>query len=99
MTSSNFQFPIITDASNNLILPNSAPFYCSKVPDIDNLIKLVMDAFNKKLYKDDRAVVVLNSEQRWLQNPGSLYTQNQEQQNIFFFEAIEAEHWSISSFK
>lgn len=31
--------------------------YCPKYADVDNLMKLVLDALNKEAYKDDRQVV------------------------------------------
>ncbi|EKX54196.1 hypothetical protein GUITHDRAFT_132589 [Guillardia theta CCMP2712] len=37
-------------------LKDSAPVYPAKVPDLDNLVKFVLDALNEKLYQDDKQI-------------------------------------------
>eukprot|EP00960_Hanusia_phi_P032983 750180-Hanusia_phi.AAC.4 len=37
-------------------LKESAPIYPAKVPDLDNLVKFVLDALNEKLYQDDKQI-------------------------------------------
>ena len=39
--------------------------FCMKVPDTDNLEKLVCDALNGIAYSDDRQVCIIRGEKRW----------------------------------
>ena len=55
------------------VLPNDAPHFVDKVPDVDNLIKLTMDAFTKTFYDDDRTVASITSEKLWFEKAGALY--------------------------
>ena len=66
-----------------------APFYTTKVPDIDNCDKLVLDAFRGVLYKDDRCVASLRSQKLWLQRPGSLYVAGQETDGCTMFRITQ----------
>jgi len=43
------------------LLKNTSPTWCIKRPDIDNYIKLVLDALNGVFYKDDSQVCVVNA--------------------------------------
>lgn len=38
-------------------LKNNAPHFCSKTPDIDNILKFVGDALNKVFWTDDKLIV------------------------------------------
>ena len=40
-------------------------------PDVDNAIKLVMDALNKKAYRDDVRIVEAHVERRWAEWPST----------------------------
>ena len=44
---------------NSHIMKESAPKYPCKVPDIDNLIKSVLDGLNKFAFEDDKQVIAL----------------------------------------
>ena len=50
------------------LLNKTAPAYPPK-PDLDNLVKLYLDSFNGVVWQDDRQVVKLTAEKRYLQ-PG-----------------------------
>ena len=39
--------------------------YCTKHLDLDNIIKIVMDALNSICYVDDKQVVIIESEKHW----------------------------------
>ena len=39
-------------------LKKNAPYYCSKTPDADNLLKFVGDALNKIFWDDDKFIVI-----------------------------------------
>lgn len=41
-------------------------------PDIDNLLKFVLDCLNKTIIQDDRQIVKLSCEKKYSQNPGTL---------------------------
>jgi len=41
-------------------------------PDLDNYVKLVMDAMNKVVYKDDNLVVALRARKGYSDNPGTV---------------------------
>ena len=38
---------------------------CTKKPDVDNIIKVVLDALNKVAYQDDTQVVEVIAIKRW----------------------------------
>lgn len=42
-----------------------APKYVTKTPDVDNLVKLVLDSLQGVVYKDDKVVSVISAEKRW----------------------------------
>ena len=39
--------------------------YCTKHLDLDNIIKIVLDALNSICYVDDKQVVIIESEKHW----------------------------------
>ncbi len=43
-------------------------------PDVDNLLKLVMDALNKRAYKDDVQITTSNQKRRWASVSGVMLT-------------------------
>ena len=71
------------------VLPTSAAYYCSKVPDIDNLSKLVLDCMQGLLFKDDRCVCVLKTQKLWLQKPGSFYVPEQKGHGTTIFRVTQ----------
>lgn len=46
------------------------PFPASKKPDVDNCLKLVMDALNGRAYKDDVQIVAATIARVWSDRPG-----------------------------
>ncbi|GAB5370775.1 hypothetical protein AAMO2058_001522000 [Amorphochlora amoebiformis] len=50
-------------------LRSAAPTYPASIPDIDNLIKFVLDALNGHLYEDDRQIVEITSKKIYLPQP------------------------------
>lgn len=47
--------------------PNAFPWPTSK-PDLDNCIKLICDALNAVVWRDDKQVVILRAVKRWCLN-------------------------------
>jgi Holliday junction resolvase RusA-like endonuclease len=43
----------------------SAPRFHTNTPDVDNLVKLVLDSLNGEFYKDDRQVITINAHKRF----------------------------------
>jgi Holliday junction resolvase RusA-like endonuclease len=68
--------PVSITANFHLRRPNShfnimgllptAPKYCTKNPDIDNLLKLVMDALHGIVYENDSVVCDITARKFWL---------------------------------
>jgi Holliday junction resolvase RusA-like endonuclease len=54
------QFLFGPDGMRTLIDPN-APKYMAFTPDIDNIIKFVLDSINDEVYRDDKQVVEIRS--------------------------------------
>ncbi|UTH14913.1 RusA family crossover junction endodeoxyribonuclease [Macrococcus equipercicus] len=48
--------------------------YHSKKPDIDNLVKTVLDAANKHIWIDDGQIVSMVTEKRYVREPKILMT-------------------------
>lgn len=42
--------------------------YCTKHLDLDNIIKIVLDALNSICYVDDKQVVIVESEKHWTED-------------------------------
>ena len=65
-----FFFPIPASFSKaKKILANSEMLFVSKKPDIDNLIKSVLDPLNGIFYNDDKQVVKVTAEKRYSMIP------------------------------
>lgn len=54
---------------NKGVVKSSAPTYHTKKPDVDNLVKFVMDALNKAFWKDDSQVCSLIAVKLYDQKP------------------------------
>ena len=50
-------------------LKQSAPFFHTSKPDIDNLIKFVLDAMNGIFFKDDYLITKIKSEKNYSDTP------------------------------
>lgn len=51
-------------------IKENAPFYCQTKPDVDNMVKLVMDALsNNVIYEDDKQVVHLTAVKYYSKSP------------------------------
>lgn len=50
------------------------PIPCRQKPDVDNAVKLVMDALNTRAYRDDVRVAKVTAERRWGDWPETLIT-------------------------
>lgn len=42
----------------------------TKKPDIDNLVKIIMDALSGVIYKDDKQIIKMSVEKRYAEQPG-----------------------------
>lgn len=80
----NFYFPrpkkhyIYNAITKMLHLRGDAPVFVTKVPDVDNLLKLVMDALQELLFKDDSSIAHIKAAKLWL-TESQIYQQGQEQ--------------------
>jgi len=54
------------------LLKESSPEHCSSKPDLDNLVKFVLDACNGILWSDDSIVVELIARKVYSDNPKTL---------------------------
>jgi len=57
---------------NEGILKSNAPRYHIKKPDVDNLVKFVMDSLNKVFWKDDSQVYKVNMLKRYDDEPRTI---------------------------
>ena len=57
---------------NQRKLKSSAPFWHTSKPDVDNLLKFVMDALNKVFWKDDSQVVSVIAQKRYDEKPRTI---------------------------
>lgn len=71
-------------------LKRDAPVYVTKTPDIDNCVKLVMDAMQSVLFEDDRCIVSVAAKQLWLQRSrDGPYKHGQEKHGCTIFELTQ----------
>lgn len=56
-----------TGKKSNMLKANS-PYWHTKRPDVDNFIKLVLDAFNETYWRDDSQVCKISSEKIYTNN-------------------------------
>ncbi len=49
-------------------LKSAAPVHCTKVPDLDNVVKVVLDALNGVAFKDDSNVTNITARKEWAPN-------------------------------
>jgi Holliday junction resolvase RusA-like endonuclease len=54
-------------------LKDTAPFFHTLKPDIDNIIKFYMDAFNGVLYDDDKQVASIGARKIYASHPGVFF--------------------------
>lgn len=47
------------------VIRDTAPYWHTKTPDVDNLVKLVLDALNGYAYGDDAQVVAISATKRY----------------------------------
>ncbi|CAB9496141.1 holliday junction resolvase [Seminavis robusta] len=72
-----------------LVVPSSAPVFVTKTPDIDNCVKLLLDAMNKKYFKDDNSVVAIHAYKLYLQRPGTVYESGQSKSGSTLFKIVQ----------
>lgn len=51
------------------VLKASAPEFCDKKPDIDNLMKIVLDSMNRLYFRDDSIIVAVNAIKYYGESP------------------------------
>lgn len=68
----NFYFPRpkshFGTGRNSGKLKDNAPIFHTKKPDIDNLIKFVLDSLNKRFWKDDSYIFAVTASKRYGNN-------------------------------
>ena len=60
----------------------------TNTPDIDNLMKLVLDRFNKILYPDNKSMAELHASKIYW-TPHDYYTENQDQKGYTAFKLVQ----------
>jgi Holliday junction resolvase RusA-like endonuclease len=79
-------------------LLQSAPYYCTKTPDIDNLLKLVMDALHNIVYTNDCVVCELTGRKFWLyKDPHHIWKDNLENEECTIIKITEYQNNSINT--
>ena len=56
------------------MLRNDVPIFNAHKPDIDNLLKFVMDAMNGVFYKDDSQIVDVDIKKQYSNTPCTIIT-------------------------
>jgi Holliday junction resolvase RusA-like endonuclease len=75
-------------ATKKYDLNPDAPVYVTKTPDIDNLLKLVLDCFQNVFFNNDKVVAAITAKKLWY--PNSLtYQENQEAMGYSLFKLTE----------
>lgn len=64
-----FPRPIGHHTMDGKVIPN-AEHFVTKKPDIDNLVKLVLDGLQQLFYKDDCCVAHIDAQKLWMGKPG-----------------------------
>jgi Holliday junction resolvase RusA-like endonuclease len=71
-------------------LGSNAPFAVTKCPDIDNLIKLVLDALQGIAYANDNVVFGLSASKHWIKNsPNATYSMEDESLDCMILKIVE----------
>ena len=66
-----------TTIPGEIILPPDAPKFATKTPDIDNVLKLVLDALQGVVCENNNQITEIVAKKLWLSNkPGSVYTRD-----------------------
>ena len=76
-------------STRELILGRDAPFFCTAYPDVDNAVKLVLDAMQDRFYGNDKCVVVLKAYKLWLHSPGHVYVEGQNNTGATIFKVTQ----------
>ena len=80
-------------AGNRLVLSQDAPKYVTKTPDIDNLVKLVLDAVKGVVYPDDSVVASLSSKKLWLYDKaGTVYNPKASEEECIILKITQHKH-------
>ena len=64
-----YRLPVKSASKSDLVLMELGLIRPDKTPDIDNYQKLIQDALNKTLYKDDSSIVQVYTEKRYSMRP------------------------------
>ena len=60
--------------AHGLCVSPTAPTFVTKVPDVDNLTKLVLDALEGIVYDNDKCVSQIQAAKYWLYKPGDQFS-------------------------
>lgn len=86
----NFYFRRPNNHFNINGLLRSAPNYCTKTPDIDNLLKLIMDALHNIVYTNDCVVCEITGRKFWLhRDPEHIWKDNFESEECTIIKITE----------
>ena len=79
-------------------VPSSAPHFVTKKPDVDNLVKLVMDALQNLFYRKDQCVAHINAKKLWMEKPGENFIENKAVLGCTIFHIIKHKNNSCNNF-
>jgi len=85
---------VYQSTSGSLLLSSSAPFFVTKVPDLDNLLKLVLDAVQGVCYKNDCVVCHIDSCKVW-DNSQQVYQEGQHKIGYTIMKVTEIQPGSF----
>ena len=77
------------NSSKQFTVPQNAPHFRTGTPDLDNLIKLVLDALEGIFYKNDSSIVCINAKKLWMEKPGSTRTTNCSKDGCIIFHIVQ----------
>ena len=73
-----------------LVLCNNSPKFVLKNPDIDNLIKLILDAIQGIVCKNDNQVATVTASKLWLfSKPGTPHSKSDCDQECVLLKIVE----------
>lgn len=81
---------LVDSISGKMILSPNAPKYVTKTPDLDNLVKLVLDSLEGIVYDNDKVVSEMICTKQWLYSqPDTLWDPNSEKHECMLLKITQ----------
>ena len=81
-----------------LRVPKNAPHFVTKKPDIDNLVKLVLDALQNLFHSDDKSIAHICAKKIWMEKPGEKFVPEKTVGGCTIFQIIQHKNNSCDNF-